>query len=183
MIDQRTFTRYAANPAAFRQDLLIDVDGKARRFGDVMDPWQRDDFALLDPALMRCNGRSDNPAKSRIYLERGRGHSKTTDLAVTCCWALAFADRPIRGYCFAADLDQANILKDAMATLIRLNPWLSGILEVQRNVITNIAPQHPGEGARLEIYASDVGSSFGILPECSTPVGIKEIGTAHFLSL
>ena len=57
MIDTKTYAKYAADPAAFRADLIVDVDGVARRFGDVMDPWQRDDFAALDPALMRCAGR------------------------------------------------------------------------------------------------------------------------------
>src|SRR5262249_53329055 len=121
MISKATFDKYAAEPAAFRADLLVDVDGVVRRLGEVMDPWQRDDFAAMDPALMQCNGRSNEPAKCRVYLERGRGHSKTTDLAITCCWALAFATRPIRGYAFAADKDQANLLKDAMATIVRLN--------------------------------------------------------------
>jgi len=45
MIDAKTYARYAADPAAFRSDLTVDVDGTARRFGDVMDPWQRADFA------------------------------------------------------------------------------------------------------------------------------------------
>ena len=111
MINRNTFAKYAADPAAFRNDLIVDVDGVARKFGSVMDPWQRDDFAALDPALLRCTGRSDADAKMRAYLERPRGHSKTTDLAVTCVWALAFAVRPLRGYCFAADKDQAALLK------------------------------------------------------------------------
>jgi len=165
VIDQRTFVRYAANPSSFRADLIVDVDGVARRFGDVQDDWQRDDFAAVDPGLMRCNGRSDKPGLMRAYLERGRGHSKTTDLAVTCCWALAFATRPLRGYCYAADRDQAALLQSAMATVIRLNPWLGGILEVQKNLVLNVAAGHPGEGGKLEISTSDVASSYGILPD------------------
>ena len=165
MIDRKTFNRYAANPAAFRADLVVDVDGVARRFGDVMDSWQAEDFDALDAALMRCNGRSEADARTRAYLERGRGHSKTTDLAVTACWALAFATRAIRGYCFAADKDQAGLLKDAMATVVRLNPWLSGILDVQKSLVVNVAAGHPGEGSKLEIFTSDVGSSYGILPD------------------
>src|SRR5258708_7019085 len=82
---------------------IVDVNGTARGFGDVMEQWQSKDFAAIDPGLMRCNGRSSADAKSRVYLERGRGHSKTTDLAVTCCWALAFATRPLRCYALAAD--------------------------------------------------------------------------------
>lgn len=166
MINKQKFDRYAADPSAFRADLLVDVDGVARRFGDVMDPWQRADFAALDPGLQRCNGRKPNDdARMRAYLERSRGHSKTTDLAVTCCWALAFSTRPIRGYAFAADRDQAKLLRDAMATVCRLNPWLGEILTVEAHSVTNKATGHPGNGATLTIEASDVGSSYGILPD------------------
>lgn len=165
-IDARTYARYATSPADFRADLIVDVDGVARRFGDVMDDWQRADFASIDPALRRCNGTAANPdAKMRAYLERGRGHSKTTDLAVTCCWALAFAARPLKAFAYAADKDQADLLRQAMETVVRLNPWLGAILEVQRNLVVNIAKGHPGEGGTLTIEASDVGSSYGILPD------------------
>lgn len=165
MISPKKYATYAADPAAFRADLIVDVDGVARRFGDVMDPWQSDAFAALDPALQRCAARSDVNAKMRAYLERGRGHSKTTDLAVTCCWALAFSTRPLRGYAYAADKDQASLLRDAMATIIRLNPWLGEILTVEAHRIVNTATGHPGECGTLTIEASDVGSSYGILPD------------------
>ena len=51
-----------------------------------------------------------------------------------------------------------------METIVRLNPWLGRILDVQKNLVSNIAQGHPGAGSRLEIYTSDVGSSYGILP-------------------
>lgn len=165
MISQTKFTRYAADPAAFRNDLIIDADGVARKFGDVMESWQRIDFAALDPALKRCNGRASEDAIMRAYLERPRGHSKTTDIAVVCVWALAFATRPIRGYAFAADKDQARLLRDAIQTIVRLNPWLGEILTVEAHSVTNTASEHPGQGATLTIEASDVGSSYGILPD------------------
>jgi len=172
VISQAKFAEYAADPSAFREALTIDADGVARRFGDVIEPWQRSDFAAIDPALMRCNGRALSPnhdsssdAKMRAYLERSRGHSKTTDIAITCVWALVFATRPIRGYAFAADQDQAKLLKDAVETIIRLNPWIGEVLEVQRDSVVNIATRHPGQGAKLEIWTSDVGSSYGISPD------------------
>lgn len=166
MIDSTTFAKYASDPAAFRRDLLIDVSGSVHRLGDVQDDWQDADFRALDPGLMRCNGRTDDPgAKMRAYLERGRGHSKTSDLAVTCCWALAFATRPLRAFAYAADRDQSRLLRDAMQTTIRLNPWLAGILSIEAHKIVNIADGHPGQGGNLKIETSDVASSFGILPD------------------
>jgi hypothetical protein len=166
MISKTKFNEYAADPSAFRADLMMDADGSVRRFGDIVEPWQSADFAALDAGLMRCNGRGTDPnAKMRAYFERARGHSKTTDLAVTCCWAMAFCTRPLKGYAFAADKDQAALLKDAMDRLIRLNPWLGEILEVQKNCVVNIAKGHPGSGGTLEIFTSDVASSYGILPD------------------
>lgn len=165
MINKSTFDKYARSPVAFRSDLIVDVDGVARRFGDVQDDWQKADFAALDPALMRCNGRSKAPTQMRGWFERSRGHSKTSDLAFTCVYALAFATRPLRGYCYAADKGQANLLRDAMQTVIRLNPWLGSILTVEAHRVVNSAKGHPGHGGTLTIEASDVASSFGILPD------------------
>ena len=73
-IDAKTFSRYASDPAAFRADLIVDVDGTARRFGDVMDPWQREDFLALDDTQYL-----------HAYLERPRGHSKTGDVGSEAC--------------------------------------------------------------------------------------------------
>ncbi len=166
MIDTKTYQKYATDPSAFRDDLLLDVDGVARRFGDVMEPWQRDDFARLDPALMRCTGRSDvQSARCAHYLERPRGHSKTTDLAVTCSYALAFSNRPIRGYAFAADKDQAALLRDAMLTILRLNPWLGRLLDVQKTSVANIAKVIPATAAGWIPLHPTSAASYGILPD------------------
>lgn len=166
MISQEQFKHYATDPSAFRCNLLIDVNGSVKTFGSVMDPWQAQDFTALDPLLMRSNGQvQGEAAPTRAWLERGRGHSKTTDIGVMVVWALAFANRPLRGYCFAADKDQASILKDAMETIVRLNPWLTQILEIQKGCVVNTATNHPGCGGKLEIYTSDVASSWGILPD------------------
>lgn len=162
------FQQYADSPAAFREDLLVECDGSVRRFGEMMDPWQRDDFAALDHAMKRCNGRTAKYKLKnlmRAYFERSRGHSKTTDLAVICVWLMVFANRPLKGYAFAADKDQAALLKDAIETIIRLNPWLGKILVIQKYQIANVAKGHPGYGSRLEISTSDVSSSYGILPD------------------
>lgn len=165
MIDQKTFDRFAKSPAEFRNALIVDVDGEAKRFGDVMDAWQREDFAQLDGGLRRCAGRGKAKALMRAYLERPRGHSKTTDIAVVVIWSLVFSTRPIRGYAFAADKDQAALLRQAIETILRLNPWLSEILTVTKDAVTVTAGKHPGEGGHLRIETSDVASSYGILPD------------------
>ncbi|MEZ6119025.1 MAG: terminase large subunit [Pirellulaceae bacterium] len=101
----------------------------------------------------------------RAYLERPRGHSKTTDLAVMAVWLLAFATRPLRGYSYAADRDQAALLRDAVDRIVRLNPWLAELICVDKDKVTNIAKDHPGRDSMLRIETSDVASSYGILPD------------------
>ena len=165
MLDKQTWNKYAKAPLEFLQDRLIDVDGTVRKASEVLDPWQIEDFQALAPAMQRVTGRTRKAAISRAYWERGRGHDKTSGIAAVVSYLLAFANRPLRGYCFAADKDQASLLKDAMATLLRLNPSLGKVLEVQKEQVVNIASGHPGKGSTLQIFTSDVGSSYGILPD------------------
>jgi len=150
--------RAQSDPAFFRASLAIDADGLPRRLGDCLDPWQRSDFAALDPGWRRAAGQAVTGGCSRAYLERPRGASKTTDLAVMSAWILFASRRCVRGVAAAADQDQARLLRDAIAALVRLNPWLTEILDVQAYAVVN---KHTG--SRLEIITSDAGSSYGLL--------------------
>ncbi len=69
----------------------------------------------------------------------------------------------VRGVAAAADRDQSRLLRDAILRLVRLNPWLGTVLDVQAYVVRNVADGHPGRDSQLEIISSDAGSSFGLL--------------------
>lgn len=150
---------YATEPAAFRAELLVEAGGELRPLGDVLDAWQDADFRAADRGWMRAVGHKVD-AVGRFYFERPRGHSKTSDVAVSATWALAFAPRPVTGVAAAADADQARLLGDAIARLVRDNPLLSQVVAVQRNLVVNTRT-----GAELKILASDVGSSYGLLAD------------------
>lgn len=158
-----------------RDGLLIDTDAGPRPFATAADPWQRSDLAAITPGWLRMMGFGGAPeGKQRAYLERPRGHSKTADLALLCAFALAFAQKPIRGIAAAADQDQARLLRDAIQTLVRLNPILDasrsftlpglgasqGMLDVQAYKVVNVKT-----GSALEIISSDAGSSYGLTPD------------------
>jgi phage terminase large subunit-like protein len=68
--------------------------------------------------------------------------------------------RALRGYAAAADRDQARLLRDAVDTLARLNPWLAAILKVDQWKITNTRT-----GSTLEIISSDAPTSYGLTPD------------------
>lgn len=161
--DDDALKRIAASPAAYRHALMIDADGGTKRFADVMDPWQREDFEALDPAWERIVNRDAPGGIRRAYFERARGHSKTTDLAVMTSWPLFASPRKITGVHGAADKDQARLLRDAIDTLVRLNPWLGQSLEVQAYRVRNIHTD-----SSLEIMSADAASSWGQNPDFVT---------------
>ena len=121
-MDAKTVQAMAADPAAFRQRVMIDADSGPVPLSTCVDDWQRTDFEAMDPGWRLAVGHSPNGASalSRAYLERPRGHSKTTDLAVMATWALAFARKRITGAAAAGDRDQARLLRARVGTAARL---------------------------------------------------------------
>jgi phage terminase large subunit-like protein len=148
-----------ADPAAFRDCLLIDTDSGPAPFAERMDLWQRQDFAALDPGWKRaCIGSELEAAHSRAWLERPRGHSKTWDLACMVGWILFASRRRLSGYGAAADRDQARLLRDSVGRLCFVNPWLARLLEVESYRVINRRT-----GSNLEILSSDAPTSYGLL--------------------
>lgn len=155
----------AISPQAYRDGLRLGTAG-AVKLRDILQPWQRDDFRALDAAWQALAGHpvSGHPAalpiRRRAYLERPRGHSKTTDTAIQVTWILQWSPRCVRGLAAAADRDQAQLLHTAIADLIRHNPVLCPDLKVQKQVI-----RQQRTGSELQVISSDVGSSWGQLPD------------------
>lgn len=143
----------ATSPAAFRQCLCLDAD-------TPFEPadFQQQDFAAADPGWQRCIGRDVPGGYSRMWLERTRGSSKTTDVATMVLWPLAFADKKITGICAAGDTDQAALLRGAVERILAANPWLEAILEVVKLEVRN-----KKTGSTLEIISSDAATSYGAL--------------------
>ena len=158
--------RAVASPTEFRRLLLVDAgaeDGELKSFDSVLDDWQRKDFEAFEPAWRRIVGQKVEGDPVRLgYLERPRGHSKTTDLAVMVAWAL-FASRKdhrISGTATAADREQARLLRGAIQGLVYRNDWLAPWMETQRDRVIN-----PVTGSELAITASDAPSAYGTTPD------------------
>lgn len=158
MIDAAALRRMASDPAEFRRGLLIDTDDGPRPFKP--DDWQREDFEALDAGWQQCIGLPVQNGKSRGYLERPRGHAKTSDQAIMATWAIGFAARQISGIAAAGDRDQARLLRDAIARLVSLNPWLVPAIDVQNYRVINLRT-----GSTLEILSSDAPTSYGLTPD------------------
>ena len=133
-----------SSPAKFRQALLIDTDRGPVRFSDCIDPWQSIDFEALDNGWRKSIGqRVKGDYFSRGWLERPRGHSKSLDIGVMALWCLFASRKRLSGFAGAGDLDQARLLRDAIAKLVHINGWLQRIIEVQNYKIVNCKTAAP----------------------------------------
>lgn len=148
------------DPQTFRNCLFLDAD-RQHRLASAIEPWQQRDFTALDPGWKVVAGVdvSSHPIQ-RGYIERPRGHSKTTDIATQITWILLAAKQPIIGLAAAADRDQADLIHQAIDRLIRFNKPLCDELELIQHRVRN-----PETGSRLDVISSDVRSSFGMLPD------------------
>lgn len=138
--------------------LVIDTDDGPRRFGEVADEWQRRELEAFDPPCRRVIGQQVEVKHSRLWWELARGHAKTTSLAIVVAWLLFASARKIDGAAFAADQEQAALIRNAIDKLIRLNPWLGEFIECNKLVITN-----PSTGSTFTISSANVPSSWGLL--------------------
>ena len=155
------------DPAAFRRWMVLDAD-KGRSFQKFMQPWQERDFAALDLAWsslanrppVYAGMRPDDRVLRRAYIERPRGHSKTSDMAMQIAWILLAAKEPVNGLAAAADRDQANLIYRAIRRLAELNSDLCDELVFVQHLVKNSET-----GSQLEVISSDVRSSWGALPD------------------
>jgi len=154
-------------PAQFRRWLVLEANYELR-LHELIQSWQARDFAALDAAWMSLAGvardtsadRTSAKTYHRAYLERPRGHSKTSDTAMQIAWILLAAKRPVSGIAAAADRDQAKLIHRAIHRLADLNPDLCRELKFVEHVVKN-----PANGSQLEVISSDVRSSWGALPD------------------
>lgn len=166
----RTFLKqsHRTSPQLFRS-LIRRLDGD-RPLADSECRWQTADFVALDAsweAVVTGGGvgvggvvREDDSrtAVRRAWLERPRGHSKTSDMAVMVAWALVAGDTPITGLAAAVDRDQAGLLRRAVGRLVDANRDRLGELKVTEKGVRNRVT-----GSELHVISSDAASSYGEL--------------------
>jgi hypothetical protein len=148
-----------------RNDFMAFVGGlylpNGDRFGRCMTDFQRETFELLAPAMVAVRGGEKAVGPRRFWIERTKGASKDSDLALCLLWQLAFSERPIYLQVGAADKDQAAIIRHRMEDWLYYNPWLRGYVDVQRYSAVNVQTQY----AKLDIIAADVAGSHGETPD------------------
>ena len=150
--------------AAFRSDLIVDVDGTAKQFGTS---WMAGSATTSQPST-RVNACTAGPQAMHVCGRTWNVAAVTQRQPTWPCWQCGpwLSVPTIAGLrVMRADKDQAGLLRDAMATLVRLNPWLASILDVQAHSVVNVAKGDPGEGGTLRSKPATWGSYFVILPD------------------
>lgn len=135
------------DPLALLAGLVLDT---GERWGAAALPFQRDDAE----ALLGTSG------PRRHYLLRGRGMSKTSDVAALAL-ALLLTEAPprSRSYVYAVDGDQAAIFADTIAGFVARTPGLAGAVDVGARTVTVRS-----SGASLAVESSDGASALGTRP-------------------
>jgi phage terminase large subunit-like protein len=131
---------------ALRRDIVLE-DG--RRFGEVIDPWQEEDFRALD-----------DPRYRHAFLERPRGHSKTGDLGTEVVVELVAGPPGRQLYCAAADEDQAKLLHADVAGKFQRSERLASMVKVTKTEIACSVT-----GSRLRVRPADAPSAYGLRPD------------------
>ena len=157
-IDNAALARIVKSPAEFRKAVIV-TDSDPRTLAEIADDWQERDYQALDAGWVAVSkGEMAEDVKLRAYLERGRGHDKTSGLALMALWTLLASKRRLSGVAAAVDRDQAKLLRNAIARLVALNQWLEPFIEVQRYKVANKVT-----GSELEVISGDAQSSWGLL--------------------
>lgn len=148
------------DPMEFRKKLMLDTDDGLFPLEELMEPWQEKDFKAMDPCLKYLSGHTTvKPYYRRFFIQRARGHSKTMDMATSLTWLLHASTKPVLGYAFAEDKDQAKLLRDAIKSLVDANRWLEETLDYKRSEVAS-----KSNGSVLKIMSRDTASSWGITP-------------------
>ncbi len=147
------------SPKHFRNALRISLD-EQKKFRKICQSWQKKDFEALDPAWKKLAGYPVKPPFQRAYIERPRGHSKTSDMAIQLAWIIQHSSTQLSGLVAAADREQASLIWEAIRKIANLNPRLCPDLVFRKHLVINSQT-----GTQLDIISSDVSSSWGALPD------------------
>ena len=154
---------YASNFLGFVNDLVIPTGTGPKVFGDAMAPFQREFFNAVAPSLLAVM-RQQSPPVPAFWLERVKGASKDSDVALCLLWLLAFSKRALRMEVGAFDQQQASEVKLIVEDVLRierpLNKFLRQVVEVQTSKIVN-----PHTDSTIFVLSTDKLGSHGSRPD------------------
>ena len=154
----------ATDPMAFFSALLVESPRGIVPFGQIMQPFQRQALERLSPDLLAlASGEQPPIGRHAFFWTKGCGKDTIIDMALI--WLLVFSGRTLEMRLGAGDFDQAAEIRLIVRGLLRLNPLLSGTIEVLTQEIRNSRPNGPG--SRVLIVAADERGEHGARPSAT----------------
>jgi hypothetical protein len=154
---------YQSHPVGFQQNIYIPTGRGPRKFSDVMEGFQEERFAAVNPSLLAVS-RNESPPVPRVWDERTKGGSKDTDWGINILWLMAFSRRPLRIQVGAYDQQQADELRLIVKGILKidrpLNRFLNEVIDVQQTRIVNTRTE-----STTEILTTDRLGSHGSRPD------------------
>jgi hypothetical protein len=175
--------KYASDFLAFAADLHVPLGAGSGRLGDHWAEFQRRDFEAMAPSLLAL-ARGEVPKLRRFWIERTKGGSKDSDVAVAILWLLAFAPRFVRVQVGAFDREQASELRLIARAILDieapLNRLLADVIEVQQYRIVAHADS-VGPESVAEILTSDSWGSHGSRPDVVIANELSHVQSEAFM--
>ena len=140
----------------YMEQVVINCRPRPKRFIEVGEEWQWKNLNMIIPAVESVAG--INPKYSGptgLWFGMVRGSDKTSSIARTCNWCLAFSPTYLKISVGAADVEQAKLVRNAMLDEARLNPWFGDSIKISQY-------QASGPGGELEIMPADAKGAYGL---------------------
>ncbi len=151
--------QFKADPMAFFASIVVESAHGPQLLGDIWAPFQVEWFQAVTPSLLAIE-RGERPPIGRFFVERTKGGSKDSDIALAILHLLAFTQRPLAIQIGAGDKDQADEPREILAGILRLNPWLKGHIEIQNWKVLCKRTE-----SECEITAADAPGAHGARPD------------------
>lgn len=161
-MNQKAFIELCSrDPLYFFQNIVVASPKGEKKLGDIWADFQKRDFKAVTPSLKYLAGISKTkPKYQRFFIQRSRGSSKTSDIALVVLWLLLFSKKALQGYCTAEDKAQAGLIRQQMIQIVQYNQWIGDLVEIKKTEVENKETQ-----SIMKIESSDEMSSFGWTPD------------------
>lgn len=157
----KTAQRIAAEYSAYGLDyylnsVVINASPEPKMFGAIAEPWQRELIEPKIPAIHYLAGFNPGYVGPRSFLDiLPRGHDKSSLEGRIVTWLLMHSKRRIHAYIVATDLEQGQLIIEAMEDEAKLNPWVYEKLEFARRRVV-------GPAGTVDVLPADGRSAFGL---------------------
>ena len=140
----------------FLSSVTIASSPAPARFGEIAEPWQHELIEPKIPAIEHLAGKNPGYSGPLQFMSiLARGHDKSSLEGRLATYLLLFSNVQIKGYIFASDADQGQLILQAMEDEAQLTPRYRDQLKFRRDHVL-------GPSGFIEVLPADSGSAFGL---------------------